>query len=238
MNGDGPSYLSERRPDVFQSRPWSPFAFVNLKLRRLIAELLTETAIPPGATVVDYGCAQSPYVGLLPASTQYIGADIEGNPEAAVILRPDGSVPLPDGSTDVVLSTQVLEHVIDPALYLAECARLLRPGGSLVLTTHGIMFRHPDPEDYWRWTCDGLARIVQDAGFEVVQIRGAIGLLASAVMLFQWGAAVRMPGWLARPFIVVCQALMALVDRFESEDAKKHDALVLGIRAVRPAVKN
>jgi SAM-dependent methyltransferase len=234
MNGDRARYLSERRPDVHQSRPWSPFGYVSAKLRRFIAELLAETAIPPGGRVVDYGCAESPYAGLLPTGAVYVGADIEGNPRADVILQPDGSVPLPDASVDVVLSTQVLEHVTDPGLYLAECTRLLRPGGSLVLTTHGIMFRHPDPEDYWRWTCDGLARIVRDAGLEVVEVRGTIGLLASAVMLFQWGAAVRMPGWLARPFIVVCQALMAAVDKVESEATKRNDALVLGVRAVRP----
>ncbi len=43
------------------------------------------------------------------------------------------AVPLADGCADVVLAGEILEHVADHAGVLAECARLLRPGGVLVL---------------------------------------------------------------------------------------------------------
>jgi 2-polyprenyl-6-hydroxyphenyl methylase/3-demethylubiquinone-9 3-methyltransferase len=42
-------------------------------------------------------------------------------------------VPLADGCADVVLAGEILEHVEDDVAVLAECARLLRPGGTLVL---------------------------------------------------------------------------------------------------------
>jgi 2-polyprenyl-6-hydroxyphenyl methylase/3-demethylubiquinone-9 3-methyltransferase len=42
-------------------------------------------------------------------------------------------VPLADGCADVVVAGEVLEHVVDDVAVLAECARLLRPGGTLVL---------------------------------------------------------------------------------------------------------
>jgi len=151
------------------------------------------------------------------------------------VLLPDGTVPLPDGSADVVLSTQVLEHVVDPHAYLVECARLLRPGGSLVLTTHGIMYHHPDPEDYWRWTADGLTRIVTGAGLDVVEFHGALGLVAAALQLIQDGTRGHLPSFLQKPYVLVCQALIALADRADSEDNKRRNALVYGVRAVRPA---
>jgi 2-polyprenyl-6-hydroxyphenyl methylase/3-demethylubiquinone-9 3-methyltransferase len=43
------------------------------------------------------------------------------------------AVPLADGCADVVVAGEVLEHVDDDVAVLAECARLLRPGGTLVL---------------------------------------------------------------------------------------------------------
>jgi SAM-dependent methyltransferase len=45
------------------------------------------------------------------------------------------SLPLPDASFDLVLCTQVIEHLLDPALGLRELARVLAPGGRLVITT-------------------------------------------------------------------------------------------------------
>ena len=65
--------------------------------------------------------------------TDYIGLDIEsglsyGNVKADFFW--DGiKMPFEDGSFDVVISTEVLEHVPDPAHYLAEVKRVLKPGG-------------------------------------------------------------------------------------------------------------
>jgi SAM-dependent methyltransferase len=214
--------------------PWSPFAYVAVELRHLIAELLEGAEISARERVVDYGCAEGPYAALIPAGAIHVRVDLAGNPDADVALRPDGSVPLADGSADVVLSTQVLEHVADPAAYLAECARLLRPGGSLVLTTHGIMYEHPDPTDYWRWTSDGLALIVAQAGFEIVELRGAVGLVAAALQLLQDGLRAHLPGLLHPPVVLMFQALIAIADRLSSERSKIHNALVFGVRAIRP----
>ena len=44
------------------------------------------------------------------------------------------AVPLADGCADVVVAGEILEHVEDDVAVLAECARLLRPGGTLVST--------------------------------------------------------------------------------------------------------
>jgi SAM-dependent methyltransferase len=51
-------------------------------------------------------------------------------------LQADGTaLPFPDGSFDVVLSHAVIEHVHDAPRYLRECARVLRPGGWMYLST-------------------------------------------------------------------------------------------------------
>jgi SAM-dependent methyltransferase len=76
----------------------------------------------------------------------------------------------PAASYDYVLSTQVLEHVKEPAGYLAECRRLLGPDGQLVLTTHGLFPDHACPFDFQRWTADGLRLAVEQAGLKIEQV--------------------------------------------------------------------
>jgi SAM-dependent methyltransferase len=229
-----PVFQTSRRLDVRSAAPWSPFAYVGRKLQSAVLDLIARVDAAPGATILDYGCADSPYRSALSKTMEYVGADLTGNPAADVLLNKNGSVPLPASSFDVVLSTQVLEHVADPRAYVAECFRLLRPEGTLVLTTHGIMYYHRDPEDYWRWTCDGLTKIVNSVGFEVVEVRGVLGLAAAALQLFQDATAGHLHRWLRGPYLVLMQGLIALADRMYSEETRAQNGLVLAVRAVKP----
>ena len=126
-------------------------------------------------TVVDYGCGTKPYRSLFTSAARFIGADLTAKEPEDVALRADFGLPLADGSVDAVLSTQVLEHVPDVEVYLAECRRVLRPGGKLLLSTHGTWVHHPAGEvgDFWRWTHSGLARDVERAGFRVLALEPA-----------------------------------------------------------------
>jgi len=190
--------------------------------------------VPPGGRVLDYGCADVPYRRFFPAEVDYVAADLAGNPDATLDLHLDGTVPLEDASVDAVLSTQVLEHVADPGRYLAECLRVLRPGGRLLLSTHGLMVYHPDPEDYWRWTGAGLRRAVGDAGFEIVRFEGIMGLAATGLQLFQDGIYWRLPP-LVRPALALClQSIARLADRFESAESRAANAMVFALVAQRP----
>jgi SAM-dependent methyltransferase len=71
----------------------------------------------------------------------------------------------PDASFDWVVADQVLEHVGgDPATAVAEAHRVLRPGGTLVLTTCLMNPIHQEPDDYWRFTPQGLRFLAQRFG--------------------------------------------------------------------------
>lgn len=80
----------------------------------------------------------------------------------------DGHLPVEDGTFDGVLSIQVLEHVPNPAAYLHEAMPVLRPGGRLVRTTHGVWEDH-GPVDLFRWIAEGLTAEVTAAGYTVDQ---------------------------------------------------------------------
>lgn len=116
--------------------------------------------------ILDYGCGGSPYRTLFP-NAEYKRADFGEIRELDYVIGNDSKLEEGDGTFDLILSTQVAEHVSDPKTYFAECFRLLKTGGSLICTTHGTYPDHGCPYDFQRWTADGLARDLALAGFEI-----------------------------------------------------------------------
>jgi SAM-dependent methyltransferase len=137
--------------------------YLHLSDLKMALELLKSTE---ARKILDYGCGGSPYRSLFSQGT-YHRADLRGGASLDFEYGPDSRLPLGLSNYDCVLSTQVLEHVEEPQVYLGECYRVLRPGGRLILTTHGLFEDHACPNDYWRWTVYGLKRLIQHAGMKV-----------------------------------------------------------------------
>jgi SAM-dependent methyltransferase len=222
------------RSTVPTRAPWEPYAYFNRTLPVRLRTLARELRIPSEAQVLDYGCATMPYRDFFTDDVDFVGADFEGNPDASLRLNPDGSLPAEDSSFDIVVSTQVLEHVGEPGLHLSECFRVLRPGGELLLSTHGVFPYHPDPGDYWRWTCAGLRREVERAGFELKRFEGVFGLASTGLQLVQhaiWNRLWRLPRAL---LALLMQPLVALADRLQSQESRDVDAGVFALIATKP----
>ncbi len=174
--------------------------------------------------LADYGCGTKPYISLFAdPNIDYLGIDLAWNPHADIIVGADSKIQHPDSQIDVVLSTQVLEHVEDPEGYLREAYRILKPNGTLLLTTHGYWMYHPDPTDYWRWTSTGLRKIVERNGFEVIAFRGIIGRAAMGLQLFQDGLLFKLPAFLRPLLTLPMQVLIVVFDKISSQQATDTD---------------
>lgn len=218
--------------------PWRRHSryYMLTTLRQEIDKII-DTCLPPGngLLALDYGCGNMPYRPLFDqAGVEYMGADYSDNEMASVVVSLSGDVERRDQSCDIVVSTQVLEHVQDPKRYLAECYRLLRPGGRLVLSTHGYWLYHPDPTDFWRWTKDGLRLITEEAGFRIVRFTGLIGLAAVAVQLFQDATICRLPRFIRSYYSYFMQQAMRFADSWHTEHERARDSLVFVLVAERP----
>lgn len=131
-----------------------------------LREALGMFASKESIKVLDYGCGGSPYRSLFPNAT-YHRADYMEMKGLDYRIAEDATLPgIHDNTYDIVLSTQVLEHVRRPEDYLRQARRVLRPDGMLILTTHGVFYDHPCPYDFRRWTADGLELILNDSGFK------------------------------------------------------------------------
>lgn len=201
--------------------------YILRRLHQCLQELLQRAELDGIGKVVDLGCADQPYRPMMEArGWDYMGADLDGNARADLRIDEQGQLPCEANCFDLLLSTQVLEHVEVPGRYLSEAHRVLRPGGLMILSTHGLWRYHPDPVDYWRWTGAGLRRELEQQGFDVLEFRGLIGLAAAGLQLFQDGFKPRVHHRLRRGFFRLMQWLIAKVDRLESEESRRDDAMV------------
>jgi SAM-dependent methyltransferase len=214
--------------------PWYDSRYVILlQLQRaLVGVIDAHFGGRAGLRLLDYGCGDCCYRPLFAdIVAEYIGADLPGNPNAALMLGADSAIPAPDRSFDIVLSTQVLEHVEQVGAYLRECRRVLKSDGHLILSTHGLWMYHPNPLDLWRWTGPGLERELIRSGFDVITRTGLLGLAPAALQLLQdavlqsrWVAS--LPVLIQAPFWIVVQRLIRLTDLMYSLTSRNLQASV------------
>lgn len=141
-------------------------------------------ALAPGSRVLDVGagpCKYRPLFAHCVYKSQDFGAHQASNhgpmPEREWIygridyVSDAASIPVPDASFDAVLCTEVLEHVPEPIRVVGELARVLRPGGKLILTAPLGSGVHQEPDHYYGgYTPFWYQRFLGAAGFREVQV--------------------------------------------------------------------
>src|SRR6476660_5977655 len=124
---------------------------------------------------LDIGAQNGPYAALFPRRVALdvqrgVGVQIIGDAQLLGIR---------DASFDVVLCTEVLEHLPEPQRAIDEMFRVLTPGGQLLLTTRFLFPIHDAPHDYFRFTKYGLRHLLRR--FEIIELQeetDAVGTLA------------------------------------------------------------
>jgi len=147
----------------------NPFYFSRRGLNKALIKLLPKLK----GVLVDIGCGSKPYEKYTNAD-KYIGLELDeeinGRAKTADFYY-DGSVmPFENNSTDSVLTSQVFEHVFTPDKFLQEVSRILKTDGLLLLSVPLVWDEHEQPYDYARYTSFGLRYILNQNGFEVIEL--------------------------------------------------------------------
>lgn len=127
--------------------------------------------------LLDIGCGDLPYRELCNNVDKYVGLDRE------VRFRPQENfdvifgignateLPFKMDSFDTILSTQVIEHLSQPLFFFKECYRVLKPGGTGIMTFPLVNPLHELPDDYWRYTEYGLRQLCLLCGLKVEKVK-------------------------------------------------------------------
>lgn len=151
-------------------RPFSHNWLIKRALNRQVARRLPAIR----GDVLDLGCGTRPYeADILTLASSYVGIDwthSAHDTHADVIADLSRPLPIGDARFDHVLAFEVVEHLAQPDVMLAEAARVLRPGGRLTLSAPFQWWVHEAPWDYQRFTAYGLRHVLAEAGFVDIEV--------------------------------------------------------------------
>lgn len=136
--------------------------------------------LPDGARVLDAGAGEGQYSAHF-RRQRYTGVDLGigdagWNYQGLDALADLCALPFASGTFDAALNIVTLEHLRQPGRAIQEMARVLKPGGALLLVAPLEWEVHQAPHDYYRYTRHGLDYLLREAGLEVQEMTAAGGL--------------------------------------------------------------
>ena len=187
--------------------------------------------------MLDAGCGSKPYREWFGPVTEYVGLDVSPGAAVDLVVASNEHWPLPNEKFDVILCSQVLQHVEHLDITLKEMSRVLKRGGVAILTFPFLYNEHGAPWDYRRFTGYQAAKLFPDAEVLYLDKQGSIG--STMVILFlHWVEAsmglhratrilkaLFLPAWLALSFAM--NVIGLLIDRIDRTGAFYNNVLVV-----------
>lgn len=147
--------------------------------RRINWKFIEKTAsrLSSEAEVLDIGAGRGDFKAIFSGS-RYMGLDIYPYPELDLAVDLIQMCPFVEGSFDLVVLANVIEHVYDYRALVSKAAYLLKPGGRVLITVPFLLKLHQEPVDYHRYTKYTLKQLAVENGLIIETLDGYYNPLA------------------------------------------------------------
>lgn len=174
--------------------------------RALLNKALAKELSQLQGSVVDIGGGSGSYQRFVPSHVRLIRTDYTGEGLNAHVDI-NNSLPFPDNTFDAVLLMNVLYIARDPEASLAEVRRILKPTGTLYMSTPYLMAEMREPHDYSRFTSEWIETKLDAVGFTSISILPIGERFSSAANLID-GFGTRMGRLLLSPVALLFDRLI------------------------------
>lgn len=158
------STIKERKP------PTDPASWSRIRTSHYFFYKEQLAKIDTQSIVLDIGAGDRHFRDLFEKFSNYIAVDFAPYPDVSIVCDLTSSWPVRNSSVDAVIASNVFEHLPDTASALSECARILKPGGVLLIAVPFLLGVHQAPYDFVRHTNYSWKRMLEQAGFDLVEI--------------------------------------------------------------------
>lgn len=149
---------------------------------RLLLEQLVRTRLPKlEGTVLEVGAGCDPYGRYLLQATRVYTTDLVTHDGALDVVTDAHFLSFPDRCFDAVVALEVLEHLRDPRCAVNEILRVLRSGGSAVMSVPFMFHVHGDPFDYTRLTATGLQDLFGQCEVSIAAFGGRLHVISDVL---------------------------------------------------------
>lgn len=136
--------------------------------------------------VLDAGAGASAYKPLfLKHADDYLAIDLRYRDSLGCVADLT-KLPLKQNTFNTIFCSQVLEHIRAPCKVIEEFYRILKPEGNLLLTVPHLSCYHELPHDYYRFTSKGIAFLLTEGGFKIIELKECGGALSFLGHIFSY----------------------------------------------------
>jgi SAM-dependent methyltransferase len=151
----------ERGPDKGTAWRKSNWKFLDSLVSKLPAE----------AKILDVGAGHGDFADIF-TGRRYFSLDIVPYPEVDLVVDLGEVNPFKENAFDAVVLMNVLEHVYDSRGLMKSIARIVAPGGCVVITVPFLLKVHQAPFDFSRYTPYFIEKMAADSGLQVESLQG------------------------------------------------------------------
>lgn len=128
--------------------------------RLLVDKSLKELAPINEENILVVGAGRDPYRSIFGKYKKYVKLDLFDYGDSEMVIGNAENLPFEDQSFDVILATEVFEHLSNPNKLILEAYRVLKKNGKIIITVPFLYHQHGDPFDFWRPTKNCLNHLL------------------------------------------------------------------------------